>query len=94
MELSQTMNLVEADPIAAIVPGARPHGKLTAGELRGDNFSDLTNTIIGGAVANVEYLIVDVVARSFQCAANGSADIHYVDQRAPGSAVAGHRYLL
>ncbi len=49
------VDLVETYAIAAIVPGAGPHGKLTAWKLCGDDFCYLTNTIIGGVVANVEY---------------------------------------
>src|ERR1700688_2735784 len=88
------MDLVEGDPVAAIVADGSTHRDFAARKYCGHDLGKLANAVVIGVVADIEDLAIDSRRRRLERAANCLADVFDVHERSPRTAVAGHGDLL
>src|SRR4030095_15743767 len=84
------INLREVDPVAPVVAAARPETRGAAGGHGRDRIRDLLDLVVLGAVADVEDLVVDEVARGGEHAPDRLGDVEPVYPRPPRRPVARH----
>src|SRR5215469_13108305 len=83
-------DLLKGNTIAAIVPAVRAESDGTARERFAYDRSDLTDTVILRIIPHIEYFVVDLITRCFECKHDGLGDIRDMNQRPPRRAVTGH----
>src|SRR5262249_6724363 len=89
-----SQDLLKRNTIAAVVSPVSAKGYRTARKSPSDDLCNLANPIILRIVADIENLVVNLIAGCFERERNGLADVLHVHERAPRSAVARHLDFL
>src|SRR3954452_25408231 len=84
------MDLVEGDPIAAVVWARRADCDLAPGKDLADDLRNVANAEVRARRADVEDFVVHCLLRGLEWGDHGAAHVLNVDEWAPGCAVALH----